>query len=158
VDIQRRLAAVLEKRARREPGIRILASATSPALVEELLRFLDVIHIDVPSLRRRAEDIPLLAERFMRDSAREYARQPKRLGADALDALMAWGWPGNVRELRNLMERLLLFVETDGVGAADLPAPIAGGPAVPDLYGRFESLEAGLREFERYYRRRFEVP
>jgi two-component system nitrogen regulation response regulator NtrX len=148
-DTQRRLAAVLEDRVRKEPGIRVMASAFSPEFADELLQFVDVIRIEVPPLRRRTEDIPVLADRFMRESAREYAREPKRLAPDALAALGAWEWPGNVRELRNLMERLLLFVEAAEVRAEDLPAPIAGGPSVPDLYGRFESLEAGLREFER---------
>jgi len=148
---QRRLAGVLDDRVRRAPGIRVLASASSAKLVGELSRFLDVIRIDVPSLRRRAEDIPLLAERFMHEAVREYAREPKRLAADALDALTAWEWPGNIRELQNLMERLVLFVEADEIRAADLPAIVAGGPVSRDLYGSFESLEAGFAEFERYH-------
>ena len=122
-----------------------------PALADELSRFLDAIRIDVPSLRRRAGDIPLLAERFMHEAAREYAREPKRLAADALDALTAWDWPGNIRELKNLMERLVLFVDADQISAADLPAIVAGGPVSRDLYGKFESLAAGIAEFERYH-------
>ena len=148
---QKRLAGVLDNRVRRAPGVRVLASATTTKLDGELSRFLDGIRIDVPSLRRRAEDIPLLAERFMHEAAREYARQPKRLAADASDALAAWDWPGNIRELRSLMDRLVLFVEADEICAADLPAAVAGGPISQDLYGSFESLAAGMAEFERYH-------
>jgi two-component system nitrogen regulation response regulator NtrX len=148
---QRRLAGVLRDRVRREPGLRVLASATVAKLADELSMFLDGIRIEVPSLRRRAEDIPLLAERFLRETAREYAREPKRLAPEALEALMAWDWPGNIRELRNLMERLALFVEADHIQASDLPATMSGAPAWRDLYGRFESLDAGISEFERYH-------
>jgi two-component system nitrogen regulation response regulator NtrX len=148
---QKRLAGVLDDRVRRVPGIRVLASASSTVLADELSLFLDAIRIDVPSLRRRAGDIPLLAERFMHEAAREYAREPKRLAADALDALTAWDWPGNIRELRNLMDRLVLFVEAEQIRSADLPENVAGGPISHDLYGSFESLSAGIAEFERYH-------
>ena len=148
---QRRLAAVLDDRARREPSIRVLASAVAPALGDELSQFVDVIRIDVPPLRRRVEDLPLLAERFMRDSAKEYAREPKRLTPEALEILTAWDWPGNIRELRNLMERLLLFVDAEQIRAADLPAPMAKGSSARDLYGHFDNLDAGILEFERYH-------
>jgi two-component system nitrogen regulation response regulator NtrX len=148
---QRRLAAVLDDRARQIPGIRTFASASTDRLAPELFRFLDGIRIEVPSLRRRVEDIPALAERFMHEAAREYAREPKRLSRDALEALTAWDWPGNVRELRSLMDRLVLFVEADEIHANDLPATVAGGPISRDLYGSFESLAAGIEEFERYH-------
>ncbi len=150
-ETQKKLAPALEARARSAPGVRVLASAASPTLVEELARFVDVIRIEVPALRRRRGDIPLLAERFMQEAAREYAREPKRLGADAIEALTAWDWPGNIRELHNLMDRLVLFVESEEIRAADLPASVVGGPVAQDLYGTFESLEAGIAEFERYH-------
>ena len=148
---QKRLAGVLEDRVRRVPGIRVLASASSTRLEAELSRFLDGIRIELPSLRRRAEDIPLLAERFMQEAAREYAREPKKLSADALEALAAWDWPGNIRELRNLMDRMVLFVEAEQIRSADLPATVTGGPRTRDLYGSFESLDAAIAEFEHYH-------
>jgi DNA-binding NtrC family response regulator len=129
----------------------VLASVVQPTLGDELSQFLEVIRIEVPPLRRRAEDIPLLAERFIHDSAKEYARQPKRLASDALEVLTAWNWPGNVRELRNLMERLVLFVDAEQIRAADLPTPMAEDRAFHDLYSRFDSLDAGILEFERYH-------
>lgn len=150
-ETQQRLSGLLGDRAHQEAGIRLLASATTAELAGSLGQLLDVIRIDVPPLRRRSEDIPMFAERFLLEAAREYAREPKQLAPDALKALKAWDWPGNVRELHNLMERLVLFVEGDLIRAADLPDTVAGGPLTRDLYGTFETLAEGVAEFERYH-------
>jgi len=151
---QQRLASVVHDQARQAAEVRLLASVGPDAdgLQPELKERLNVIHIEVPSLRERREDIPMLAERLMRDLAREYGREPRRLAPEALDALQAYDWPGETRELGNLMERLLLFASTEVVGLEDLPEELGGsrGPAV-DLYRLFDSLDDGLRSFERYY-------
>jgi two-component system nitrogen regulation response regulator NtrX len=153
-ETQRRLAAMLLARTKEGADVRIMASAPPEAagLSEELVQSLDVIRIDVPSLRERRQDIEPLAERFMLDLSREYGRSPKQLAPDCLAALKAYDWPGNVRELWNLMERALLLVPGGIVRAADLPRGLGGvpGPA-EDLYGDFESLDDGLEAFERYY-------
>jgi len=152
IPLQQRLAAAIGERSRRVAGLRVIAStAVIPKLDAELAHQLERLRIDVPSLKERSDDLATLAERFMVDSAREYAREPKRLSADALNALAAWHWPGNVRELRNLMERLLLFVDADEIHAKDLPQPLIDGAPSADLYGRFETLDAGLQAFERYH-------
>ena len=95
---------MLDDRVRRVPGIRVLASASSNELVEELSRFLDVIRIDVPSLRRRAEDIPLLAERFMHGAAREYARH---IGLHSLIVAVQprWDSPSDLLGHYNFLEQ-----------------------------------------------------
>jgi two-component system nitrogen regulation response regulator NtrX len=151
--LQRRLAATLLERSQREPGLRVLACVSSPDdLDAELQQFLAVLRIDVPSLRERREDIPLLAERFMREIAAEYGREPKRLSPDSLAALRSHSWPGNVRELGNLMEGLLLSAAGETVSARDLPEELGGaGRLTEDLYREFGSLEEGRRAFERYY-------
>jgi two-component system nitrogen regulation response regulator NtrX len=150
--LQKRLAAAIGERARRVAGLRVIAStAVNPQLNAELAHQLQRLRIDVPSLKERSDDLHTLAERFMVDSAREYAREPKRLSADALKALAAWHWPGNVRELRNLMERLLLFVDADEIHAKDLPQPLVEGSPSVDLYGRFKTLDAGLQAFVHYH-------
>ena len=97
----------------------------SKALEPELRQFLDVLRVDVPSMRERREDVPLLAERFMREISREYGREPKQLSPDCLAALKAHDWPGNMRELSNLMERVLLLTAADVVNAEDLPEELA---------------------------------
>src|SRR5918995_1631900 len=87
---------------------------------EDLYFRLNVVPIYVPPLRERTEDIPLLADHFMAMLAREYGRRPKTFEADAAAALQRYAWPGNVRELRNLVERLMIMVPGDRVGARDL--------------------------------------
>jgi two-component system nitrogen regulation response regulator NtrX len=76
---------------------------------EDLFYRLNVIPFTVPPLRERAEDIPLLANHFLREFYLAYGRKPKELSDDAVDALMNYYWPGNVRELRNLMERVVIL-------------------------------------------------
>jgi two-component system nitrogen regulation response regulator NtrX len=87
---------------------------------EDLYFRLNVIPIFVPPLRDRPEDIPLLAEYFAADLAREYGRRAKTLDSAALAALRAYRWPGNVRELRNVIERLMIMVPGDTVTVKDL--------------------------------------
>ena len=147
--LQRRLASVLGAQARERTPARVLASPTSGA------PGLEVIRSAVPRLGERRDDIPLLAERFISDLAREYGREPKRLSPECLLALKAHDWPGNVAELANLMERLLLYAKGDVVQTSDLPEELGGdGGAVEDLYRDYGSLDDGLRAFARHYIRR----
>jgi two-component system nitrogen regulation response regulator NtrX len=81
---------------------------------------LNVIPIFVPPLRDRSDDIPLLADHFMSELAREYGRRPKRFDSAAKAGLQSYQWPGNVRELRNVIERLMIMVPGDTIVAADL--------------------------------------
>jgi two-component system nitrogen regulation response regulator NtrX len=87
---------------------------------EDLYFRLNVIPIDVPPLRDRADDIPLLAEHFTADLAREYGRRPKKLDPGAITGLRSYRWPGNVRELRNVIERLMIMVPGDTITLHDL--------------------------------------
>src|SRR5687767_4784716 len=95
---------------------------------EDLYFRLNVIPIFVPPLRERDADIPLLAEHFMAEFAREYGRRPKRLDAGAATGLRSYRWPGNVRELRNVIERLMIMVPGDTIALTDL-AFLDGGAA-----------------------------
>ncbi|MCP6756497.1 hypothetical protein NL533_33220, partial [Klebsiella pneumoniae] len=76
---------------------------------EDLFYRLNVIPIHVPPLRERREDVPLLAEHFLKEFTTAYGRKPKDLTEEALRALGEYPWPGNVRELRNLMERIVIM-------------------------------------------------
>src|SRR3954466_15315125 len=87
---------------------------------EDLYFRLNVIPIFVPALRERQEDIPLLADHFMAELAREYGRRVKNFDSGARIALQQYPWPGNVRELRNVIERLMIMVPGDAIAAADL--------------------------------------
>jgi len=116
--------------------VRVIA-ATNKALEEEIVagRFredlyyrLNVVPIQVPPLRERRGDIPLLVEHFRAELARGAGVRAKRFRADALEALSARDWPGNVRELKNAVERLLILASGDAVTAGDVAA-LVGGPS-----------------------------
>jgi len=87
---------------------------------EDLYFRLNVIPIFVPPLRDRDADVPLLAEHFMIEFAREYGRRPKRLDSGAATGLRSYRWPGNVRELRNVIERLMIMVPGETIALSDL--------------------------------------
>ena len=88
---------------------------------EDLFYRLNVVPINVPPLRDRTEDIPILIGRFLEEFGRSYHRTPKRLARDTGEALLRHRWPGNVRELRNLMERLTVTVNDTVIRIEDLP-------------------------------------
>ena len=99
---------------------------------EDLYFRLNVIPIFVPALRERQEDIPLLADHFMADFAREYGRRVKVFERGAAIALQHCPWPGNVRELRNVIERLMIMVPGDTIAASDLGFLERAAPASSD--------------------------
>ncbi len=119
---------------------------------EDLYFRLNVIPIFVPPLRDRREDIPLLADHFMSDLAREYGRRAKTFEAGARSVLQAYTWPGNVRELRNVIERLMIMVPGDVISADDLgfldPSGFARPPVVDAPTERL-TLHAARDRFER---------
>jgi DNA-binding NtrC family response regulator len=89
---------------------------------EDLYYRLAVIPIHVPPLRERREDIPLLAEHFLRRFARKAAKPVERIGDDALELLLACPWPGNVRQLENTIESGVALCRGRVLTAGDLPA------------------------------------
>jgi two-component system nitrogen regulation response regulator NtrX len=119
---------------------------------EDLYFRLNVIPVHVPPLRERAGDIPLLAEHFMADFAREYGRRPKRIDAGAAARLRSYPWPGNVRELRNVIERLIIMVAGDTITIDDLM--FLDGVAVSEVNATVTEtipLHAARDRFERDY-------
>ncbi|MEN1681132.1 MAG: sigma-54-dependent Fis family transcriptional regulator [Planctomycetota bacterium] len=87
---------------------------------EDLYFRLNVVSIDVPPLRRRGDDVMLLAKHFLTGFCRSMGRRTPKFTAAARKRVLAHGWPGNVRELRNLMERLAYLTSGDRIDAADL--------------------------------------
>lgn len=85
---------------------------------KDLFYRLNVVRVEVPSLRERLEEVPLLAAHFLRRYEREYGREVGALSSAALDALSRHDWPGNVRELQNLVRRMVVLEDVDGVVAA----------------------------------------
>ncbi len=136
-DLQTRLLRVLsDKRFYRVGGrdlvsvnVRVLA-ATNRDLEkqvaeghfrEDLYHRLNVIRIDIPSLKERAEDVPLLAKRFLRSSADDLEVEMKVLSDDALTKMMSYDWPGNVRQLENMCRWITVMAPAKSVGVEDLP-------------------------------------
>jgi two-component system nitrogen regulation response regulator NtrX len=119
---------------------------------EDLYFRLNVIPISVPPLRDRDADIPLLAEHFMAEFAREYGRRPKRLDAGAATGLRSYHWPGNVRELRNVIERLMILVPGETIAFSDLAFLDGGTLAAVEPEGApVLSLHDARERFERDY-------
>jgi len=119
---------------------------------DDLYYRLNVIPIEVPPLRARKDDIPLLVDYFIALFCSENGKRPKTVSGEALGYFLAYDWPGNVRELRNMVERLVIMAPGKVIGADDLPAPLrpkdaaaaAGGP-------RERSLKEARDNFERAY-------
>lgn len=133
------LRALQERRFERVGGtdtvdvdVRIVAATNRPLermvqknrFREDLFYRLNVVRIDLPPLRERTEDIPLLvsnlSKRFVRPN-----QQPKEFLPDALETLMSYNWPGNIRELENVIERVAVTTAADRIGREQLP---------PDLF------------------------
>ena len=91
---------------------------------EDLYFRLAVIPLQVPPLRERHEDIPLLVEHFVALHANDLGRRPLRVDPVAMERLIEYSWPGNVRELRNFIERMMIMVPGDEIMPRDLPAPM----------------------------------
>jgi two-component system, NtrC family, response regulator HydG len=103
---------------------------------EDLYYRLNVVHVDMPPLRQRGNDVVLLAQHFLRRFATENNRRIDGFDDAARAKLVAHRWPGNVRELENAVERAVVFTEGELVEAAALPfdaapATIEGGPRIP---------------------------
>ena len=93
---------------------------------EDLFYRLNVITLDLPPLRARREDIPLLAQHFLDFYATENNFAPRKLSTDAMRALVDYDWPGNVRELENAIERGVVLSSGPVIGADLLPGHITG--------------------------------
>ncbi len=92
---------------------------------EDLFYRLNVIRIDLPPLRERAEDIPLLARYFLAKFSKRMEKDLRRISDEAMQVLLNYAWPGNIRELENALERAVVVAETDEIRAGDLPLTIA---------------------------------
>ena len=141
LNTQAKLLRVLEERKVERLGssasipvdVRVISATNrdlSKAVGEEKFRSdlyyrLRVVQIDLPPLRQRREDIPLLAESFLQTYATRYGLNCKEISPEAMKRLVAFDWPGNVRELRNAIERSVVLAEGKSLNAEDLPAEIS---------------------------------
>ena len=147
--MQIKLLRVLQERAVRKVGgtqefpieVRVLA-ATNRDLTdsiqkgtfrEDLFYRINVIPIELPPLRQRKEDIPILAEHFIGKFSGNLGGTRKRISAEAMRALEKYAWPGNVRELENVIERMTALEESDVLATRSLPEVVLLGASVPDV-------------------------
>ncbi len=137
--------------------VRVVAAtnANLPAMIaekrfrEDLYWRLNVIRIRVPALRERPEDIPLLAEHFLRRYADKNKKRVTGFTPEALSALVKHGWPGNVRELEHAIERAVVLTRSEVIAASELPSP--AGVTVTAATGRTLAFPIGtpLAEIKR---------
>jgi two-component system response regulator HydG len=154
LNVQAKLLRVLQTRTFERVGgqksisvdVRIIAATNKPleqgvaegSFREDLYHRLNVVQIEVPLLRNRAEDIPLLAMEFLRRFARQNGKELRGFTAAATDVLCRYNWPGNVRELENVVLQAVVLAKSSLIDASDLPrriteAPVFGASASPRL-------------------------
>lgn len=93
---------------------------------EDLYYRLNVVRINMPPLRERPEDIPLLTNEFIKEYNQKHNKEINGVAPDAMRLLMSYDWPGNVRELKNICEQAVVLNESNVITAADLPVEIRG--------------------------------
>jgi two-component system nitrogen regulation response regulator NtrX len=123
---------------------------------EDLYYRLAVIPIDVPPLRARREDVPLLVDHFVRVFCAENGKRLKTVSPEALGLFLAYEWPGNVRELRNMVERLVIMAPRDAIDVDDLPVPLRPAALRPrEAPAAAEGPERSLRDARDQFERAF---
>ncbi|MFN0110265.1 MAG: sigma-54-dependent transcriptional regulator [Blastocatellia bacterium] len=147
LNTQAKLLRVLEERRVERLGgshsvpvdVRVVSATNrdlAKAVAEEKFRAdlyyrLRVVQMDLPPLRERREDIPLLAGSFLQIYAKRYGLNCSEISAEAMKRLVAFDWPGNVRELRNAIERSIVLADGKSLKADELPAEISAKPEAP---------------------------
>lgn len=148
-DLQIKILRVLQNRRFERTGgseeidvdVRIVAATnkdlkplvTAGKFREDLYYWLNVVHIPIPALRERREDIPLLVAHFAEKAAKENDVPLKNFTIEALNYLVGYDWPGNIRQLQNVVERCLVLVPRENITIDDLP------PEIRDQESRFKS-------------------
>jgi len=169
-NLQVKLLRVLQERSVRAVGatqetpvdVRVLAATNrdveadvgSGKFRQDLYYRLNVIRVALPPLRDRREDIPMLAERFMRRFADEMGKEVTGFTPDAIRALQAYAFPGNVRELENMLERAVALAGSRVIGLGDFPQELSGtagaaGGMLLDLPEQGCNLDDVVTEVER---------
>jgi DNA-binding NtrC family response regulator len=98
---------------------------------QDLFYRINVINVELPPLRERLSDIPLLAENFLEQMTQESGRNMHGFSEQAISALTRYRWPGNVRELQNVVERAVLLGKGPIIDTEDLPPEVAGAAGLP---------------------------
>ena len=166
VETQAKLLRVLETRevqpvggnALQKVDIRIVAATNQdlPAMVgkgtfrEDLLFRLQVITLELPPLRERTGDVPMLIDHFIGSLSSEHGREVRGITPEARALLVRYDWPGNVRELRNAIENMVLLTRSDVLDVDDVPERVKRAAGAPGpARGHYELAGRTLAEVER---------
>ncbi len=115
---------------------------------EDLYYRLNVVHIHVPPLRERKEDIPALVRHLVSRYNRELGKKIQSVDNATMKLLLGHDWKGNVRELKNAIERSMIFCDRDTIGLDDLPAEIHGSKSISEMMNPGD-LKQSVKEFEK---------
>jgi len=110
---------------------------------DDLYYRLNVIPVEIPCLKERKEDIPLLLDHFLKEFCLDNGKNLKKVTPEALDLMICYDWPGNIRELKNLIERLVIMVPGKVITALDIPLSFHENNQ--------PSLKKAKQEFEKYF-------
>jgi DNA-binding NtrC family response regulator len=162
VDLQAKLLRAIQEgevqrlgsTAARKVDVRILSASREDleqairrnTFREDLFYRLNVVPIQIPPLRDRAEDVPMLVDHFLSAAATKFGRPPVTVSPQVLDRLQRYSWPGNVRELENCIERMVVLARGERLEMDDLPPAVKRGAEASsmDLDG-FELPAEGIR-------------
>ncbi|MCY7347899.1 MAG: sigma-54 dependent transcriptional regulator [Pyrinomonadaceae bacterium] len=164
--VQAKMLRVLEEQRFESVGsnapvkvdVRVISATNKPlsGLIEDgdfradLFYRLNVIPFQIPPLRERPEDVPLLIEHFNRKFSSDYGKKPKQITAEATTILQNYDWLGNVRELRNLIERIVIMHDGQIVSAKDLPE-LNARKKTPAASFRFPSFKEANDAYQREF-------
>jgi two-component system response regulator AtoC len=167
VDLQAKLLRVLQEREIDRVGgtrtvkvdLRIIAATNANlrqavkdrAFREDLYYRLNVVPLEVPPLRERREDIPLLVDHFVQKYRRRFGKAVRGISPGALPLLLDYDWPGNIRELENIIERSVALATGPVISLRDLPLDLA----LPDTAARSEEPRLSLKEARERFERQF---
>lgn len=118
---------------------------------EDLFFRLNVVPIKLPPLRDRVEDIPLLADAFIKEFSRQNQKKITGLTSDAQDALLRYDWPGNVRELRTAMEYGVTLARGERIGLKDLPERVLGAKSELSPASLSSRVDLNLEKMEKLF-------
>ncbi|MDD4939453.1 MAG: sigma-54 dependent transcriptional regulator [Candidatus Omnitrophica bacterium] len=167
LDVQANLLRALEEKEIRRLGgnklikvdVRIISAtntdlksaANSEKFREDLYYRLNVVPVNLPALRERREDIPLLVEYFLKRYNQAFRKDIVGLTKEAMDCLLEYDWPGNVRELKNIIERLAALKDGKLITAKDLPFDLFIKGSIEKKLGGGGALKQASKDFEKQY-------
>lgn len=117
----------------------------------DLFYRLNIVSINVPPLRERKEDIPVLVDYFLNRYIREYDKSPKSLTRDAMNILCSYSWPGNIRELENKMQQMIVMSPAGTIRAEDVMLPVSESSHLEREKNFNKARKKAVESFEKNY-------